>query len=93
MTQSVDLYLPPPTAQSNGTSVTGGNVGSRELFDKWAYSTQIMQADYTAQQLLYYRQGAARPENNFGAIFWQGNDVWPGASWSSKEFGGRWKVR
>ena len=27
-----------------------------------------------------------------GALYWQLNSIWPAPSWSSLEYGGRWKM-
>ena len=81
MTTAVELWLPTP-----GTS------DSNQTFAQWCWSTQIFQAMTMGSQIAWYRRGAGQGENNLGALVWQLNDIWQGASWSSIEYSGRWKV-
>lgn len=82
MSDAVSKYLPVPKARSP----------SFKALQQWSYSTQVIQALYIANQALHYRYRAALPEHNLGGVYWQLNDVWAGAtSWSSIEYGGRWK--
>ena len=37
----------------------------------------------------YWRQTMPK---SMGCIFWQYNDIWPGMSWSSVDYFGRWKA-
>ncbi|WP_242125459.1 glycoside hydrolase family 2 protein [Sphingobium sp. Sx8-8] len=58
-------------------------------FGDFVYLSQAMQADGIALGALHHR--ACRPETT-GSLYWQLNDVWPGASWSSIDYFGRWKA-
>ncbi|KAN0064606.1 hypothetical protein ACQY0O_002235 [Thecaphora frezii] len=86
MTRGVEENFPVPIQH------TDGDEGRRELLAQWAYATQCFQAAFVGSQILAYRQGATRSERNRGLVVWQLNDVWEGTSWSSIEYGGRWKV-
>jgi beta-mannosidase len=54
-----------------------------------AYLSQLNQAYCIKVAVEHFRRLAPR---TMGALYWQLNDCWPGASWSSIEFGGRWKA-
>ncbi len=58
-------------------------------FAEFVYLSQVMQAEGIALAALHHR--ACRPVT-MGSLYWQLNDVWPGASWSSVDYYGRWKA-
>ena len=63
--------------------------GTPRDFPAFVYLSQVMQADGIALAALHHR--ASRPYT-MGSLYWQLNDVWPGASWSSIDHAGRWKA-
>ncbi|RPE74831.1 beta-mannosidase [Vulcaniibacterium tengchongense] len=58
-------------------------------FADFVYLSQVMQAEGVELAALHHR--ASRPRT-MGSLYWQLNDVWPGASWSSIDWYGRWKA-
>jgi len=58
-------------------------------FAGFVYLSQVMQAEGIELAALHHR--ASRPFT-MGSLYWQLNDVWPGASWSSIDWFGRWKA-
>ena len=58
-------------------------------FDETLYLSQVQQAVAIRTGVEYWR--SLRPYC-MGTVFWQLNDNWPVASWSSIEYGGRWKA-
>jgi len=63
--------------------------GTPRDFPDFVYLSQVMQAEGIALAALHHR--ASRPYT-MGSLYWQLNDVWPGASWSSIDYAGRWKA-
>jgi beta-mannosidase len=53
------------------------------------YLSQLNQVDCVQTGVAHYRRLMPRC---MGALYWQLNDCWPVASWSSIEFTGRWKA-
>ena len=57
--------------------------------DDLIYLSQLNQAYCMQTGVEHYRRQMPR---SMGALYWQLNDCWPVASWSSIEFTGRWKA-
>ncbi|WP_304224816.1 glycoside hydrolase family 2 protein [Gracilinema caldarium] len=60
-----------------------------EGFTNMLYLSQVQQALAIKTAVEYWR--SHRPIC-MGALYWQLNDLWPVASWSSIEYGGKWKL-
>ncbi|MDO4305487.1 MAG: glycoside hydrolase family 2 protein [Eubacteriales bacterium] len=58
-------------------------------FETVLYASQLLQADAIRYGVEHFRRNRGRC---MGAVYWQINDCWPVISWSSIEFGGRWKA-
>jgi beta-mannosidase len=58
-------------------------------FPSFLYASQVLQAEGIKIGAEHFRR--SRPET-MGSLFWQLNDCWPVASWSSIDYYGRWKA-
>ncbi|WP_036645724.1 beta-mannosidase [Paenibacillus sp. oral taxon 786] len=58
-------------------------------FQSFLYVSQLMQAEGVRYGVEHWRRNRGRC---MGAIYWQLNDAWPVASWSSLDYFGRWKA-
>lgn len=63
--------------------------GEPKDFAGFVYLSQAAQAEGIELAALHHR--ASRPFT-MGSLYWQLNDVWPGASWSSVDWFGHWKA-
>lgn len=58
-------------------------------FENFLYLSQVQQAVAIKTAIEHFRR--IRPVC-MGAVYWQLNDLWPVCSWSSLEYGGKWKL-
>ena len=65
------------------------NYGQPKDFGSFVYLSQVMQAEGIELAASHLR--ASMPQS-MGSMYWQINDVWPGASWASIDWFGRWKA-
>ena len=59
-------------------------------FEKFLYMGQVMQGDAIKIAVEAHRRDMPFCQ---GSLFWQHNDCWPVASWSSRDYYGRWKAQ
>ncbi len=60
-----------------------------ESFSHIVYVSQLLQAEAIRYGVEHFRRNRGRC---MGCVYWQLNDCWPAASWSSIDYGGRWKA-
>ncbi len=58
-------------------------------FDSLVYLSMVLQAEGIRYGVEHWRRQSARVA---GTLYWQLNDCWPVASWSSLDYFGRWKA-
>jgi beta-mannosidase len=58
-------------------------------FESFLYVSQILQAEGIKIGAEHFRRIMPR---NMGSLYWQANDCWQVASWSSMDYFGRWKA-
>jgi len=58
-------------------------------FESLLYISQILQADGIRIGIEAHRRNKQKCN---GSLYWQLNDCWPGASWSSIDYYGKWKA-
>ncbi len=59
-------------------------------FPSFLYMSQVLQADAIKVAMEAHRR---QKPYNMGSLVWQHNDCWPVASWSSRDYYGRWKAQ
>lgn len=59
-------------------------------FEMFLYMSQVLQGDAIKTAMEAHRRNMPYC---MGSLFWQHNDCWPVASWSSRDYYGRWKAQ
>eukprot|EP01094_Clydonella_sp_ATCC50884_P019732 TRINITY_DN3927_c0_g1_i1.p1 TRINITY_DN3927_c0_g1~~TRINITY_DN3927_c0_g1_i1.p1 ORF type:complete len:944 (+),score=224.15 TRINITY_DN3927_c0_g1_i1:90-2921(+) len=68
------------------------NGNSTVFFQDWLYLTQSVQAMCIKAETEHYLRLRSQAPGTMGALYWQLNSIWPAPTWSSIEYGGKWKM-
>lgn len=97
-TNEEDLNIASPVMESHQKNA-GGNARIAETifryfrfpnsFENFVYLSQVQQSIAIKTAVDFWR---SEKPHCMGAVYWQLNDTWPVASWSSLNYGGTWKL-
>ena len=80
--------VPPPKAPPGSPPSAQAS-----LFKQFIYLTQVYQAASYDTASSYWRRIKTNPDaQTMGVLYWQLNDIWPGFSWTSIDYGGHWRL-
>lgn len=83
----IDLHFRlPPALSADNNALT-----QKKLFDDFLYLSQLQQSRCYDTAITNWRRRKATKSKTMGILYWQLNDVWQGPTWSSIEYGGKWK--
>lgn len=106
--ESVKIYAPEPrdwniTSEVMMSHQRGGDHANQLIeayllneyykpkdFESFLYINQLLQGDAIKTAIEAHRRDMGYC---MGTLFWQHNDCWPVASWSSRDYYGRWKAQ
>ncbi|KAM9477855.1 beta-mannosidase isoform 2-T2 [Clarias gariepinus] len=76
--------------------VLPNNTDLSQRYRDTIYISQVMQAQCVKVETEFYRRSRSDivmgEGHTMGSLYWQLNDIWQAPSWSSIEFGGKWKI-
>jgi len=76
----------------NLPATCGSDTEPMGSFDMYLYLSQVQQSRCYETAINYWRSlRSVADAQTMGILYWQLNDIWQGPSWSSTEWGGRWK--
>jgi beta-mannosidase len=89
MTDVMKWHQRAPQGNDRIKNMTGNYFRGGKDFDSTLWISQLVQSYGVKLGAEYWRQHMPK---SMGCLFWQYNDCWPVASWSSVDYYGRWKA-